>query len=68
MNDPSLDTERSVRVITNALPIMNILAGTETVSLYTIGGSFRREAGSFVGPLSLLSYPLTPGGQQRLQF
>lgn len=45
--------ERSVRVITNALPIMNILADTESVSLYTIGGSFRREAGSFVGPLSL---------------
>ena len=47
------DDERSVRVITNALPIMNILANTESVSLYTIGGSFRREAGSFVGPLSL---------------
>ncbi len=47
------DTRRSVRVITNALPIMNILAPAESVSLYTIGGSFRREAGSFVGPLSL---------------
>ena len=47
------DDGRSVRVITNALPIMNILAGAEGVSLYTIGGSFRREAGSFVGPLSL---------------
>ena len=44
---------RSLRIITNALPIMNILAGCESVSLYTIGGSFRRDAGSFVGPLSL---------------
>jgi DeoR/GlpR family transcriptional regulator of sugar metabolism len=47
------DDGRSVRVITNALPIMNILANSESISLYTIGGSFRREAGSFVGPLSL---------------
>ncbi len=47
------DSERSVRVITNALPIMNILAECQAVGLYTIGGSFRREAGSFVGPLSL---------------
>lgn len=47
------DTKRSIRVITNALPIMNILAPCETVSIYTIGGSFRREAGSFIGPLSL---------------
>lgn len=47
------DDSRSVRVITNALPIMNILANCESISLYTIGGSFRREAGSFVGPLSL---------------
>ncbi len=47
------DTGRSVRVITNALPIINILADSEGISLYTIGGSFRREAGSFVGPLSL---------------
>lgn len=47
------DDSRSVRVITNALPIMNILANCESISLYTVGGSFRREAGSFVGPLSL---------------
>ena len=47
------DARRSVRVITNALPIMNILAPAESVVLFTIGGSFRREAGSFVGPLSL---------------
>jgi len=47
------DDGRSIRVITNALHIMNILADCENMSLYTIGGSFRREAGSFVGPLSL---------------
>jgi len=47
------DSKRSARVISNALPILNILADCEGISLYTIGGSFRREAGSFVGPLSL---------------
>jgi DeoR/GlpR family transcriptional regulator of sugar metabolism len=47
------DGQRSVRVISNALPILNILADCESIILYTIGGSFRREAGSFVGPLSL---------------
>lgn len=47
------DGNRAVRIITNALPIMNILADCDGISLYTIGGSFRREAGSFVGPLSL---------------
>ena len=47
------DGKRSVRVISNALPILNILADSESISLHTIGGSFRREAGSFVGPLSL---------------
>ena len=47
------DSKRSVRVISNALPILNILADSESISLFSIGGSFRREAGSFVGPLSL---------------
>ena len=47
------DNERSLRVITNALPIMNILANANGISLFTIGGSFRRDAGSFLGPLSL---------------
>ena len=47
------DAGRTVRIITNALPIMNILAPAESVGIYTIGGSFRREAGSFIGPLSL---------------
>ena len=47
------DGSRSLRIITNALAIMNILEDAEGISLYTIGGSYRREAGSFVGPLSL---------------
>jgi len=44
---------RTLRVITNALSILNILAGSETITLHSIGGSYRREAGSFIGPLSL---------------
>jgi len=47
------DGSRSLRIITNALAVMNILEDAEGISLYTIGGSYRREAGSFVGPLSL---------------
>ena len=46
------DTHRSIRVVTISLEIMNILADTECISLYALGGSFRREAGAFVGPLS----------------
>ena len=58
------DDERSLRIITNALPIMNILADCGSISLYTIGGSFRREAGSFIGPLSLanlINYQIETG-------
>lgn len=56
--------DRNLRIITNALPIMNILSGRPGISLYTIGGSFRREAGSFLGPLSLsnlLDYQIETG-------
>ena len=47
------DTHRSIRVVTISLEIMNILADTECIGLYALGGSFRREAGAFVGPPSL---------------
>lgn len=47
------DQRRSVRIVTNALPIMNIVADCPNITLFSIGGSFRREAGSFVGPLAV---------------
>ena len=51
------DTHRSIRVITVSLEIMNILAECVSVGLYALGGSFRREAGAFVGPSSLINLP-----------
>ncbi len=43
----------SLRVVTNSIAVMNALAGAHGVSLFSIGGSYRREAGSFVGPVAL---------------
>jgi predicted transcriptional regulator len=37
------DSNRSIRIITNALPIMNILAVCESISLYTIGDLFAEK-------------------------
>ncbi|MBN2875859.1 MAG: DeoR/GlpR transcriptional regulator, partial [Spirochaetales bacterium] len=43
----------SVRVVTNSLDIMVELGSAPEVSLICLGGSFRREAASFVGPMAL---------------
>ncbi len=43
----------NLRVVTNSIAVMNALVGAHGISLFSIGGSFRREAGSFVGPLAL---------------
>ena len=43
----------SLRVVTNSIAVMNALVGAHGISLFSIGGSYRREAGSFVGPLAL---------------
>jgi len=43
----------SLRVVTNSMAVMNALVGAHGISLFSIGGSYRREAGSFVGPLAL---------------
>ena len=43
----------SLRVVTNSIAVMNALARAHGVSLFSIGGSYRREAGSFLGPLAL---------------
>jgi DeoR/GlpR family transcriptional regulator of sugar metabolism len=43
----------SLRVVTNSISVMNALAHSDGVSLFSIGGSYRREAGSFLGPLAL---------------
>lgn len=42
----------NIRVATNSLQVVNTLAESPTVSIIMIGGSFRKEAGSFIGPIS----------------
>ncbi len=41
-----------IRAITNSLEIMNILSPSRDITLTTIGGNFREEAGSFIGPIA----------------
>jgi DeoR/GlpR family transcriptional regulator of sugar metabolism len=41
---------RSLRILTNSLPIMIAFADEEEVSLFSLGGMFRHDARSFVGP------------------
>jgi len=43
----------SIRVITNSLDVMNTLAEEAGISLVSLGGSYRKEAGSFLGPLPI---------------
>ena len=45
--------DRSIRVVTNGLDILNALADSDTVTLTAVGGNFRQEAGSFIGPLAV---------------
>jgi DeoR family transcriptional regulator, aga operon transcriptional repressor len=44
---------KNLRVVTNSIAVMNALAEAHGISLFSIGGSYRREAGSFLGPLAL---------------
>lgn len=43
----------SIRVITNSLDVMNVLAEESSISLVSLGGNYRKEAGSFLGPLPI---------------
>ena len=43
----------SLRVITNSLDVMNLLAEEPGISLVSLGGNYRKEAGSFLGPLPI---------------
>ncbi len=45
--------EMSIRVITNSIDIMNILAEVPNISLVSLGGNYRKEAGSFLGPIPI---------------
>ena len=43
----------SLRVVTNSIDVMLELADAPHVALVALGGSFRAEAGSFIGPLAV---------------
>ena len=42
--------DKEVRVVTNSLDVLNVLADRANVSLLVVGGSYRHHAGSFIGP------------------
>lgn len=47
--------DMSIRVITNSIDVMNILAEEPGISLVSLGGNYRKEAGSFLGPIAIES-------------
>lgn len=46
-------TEMNLRVVTNSIDVMAALGPCPGISLISLGGSYRREAGSFVGPMAI---------------
>jgi DeoR/GlpR family transcriptional regulator of sugar metabolism len=44
--------EMSLRVVTNSVDVVLSLGDTEGIALHSLGGSYRKEAGSFIGPLA----------------
>ena len=46
-------TDMNLRVVTNSIDIMASLSACPGISLISLGGSYRREAGSFVGPMAI---------------
>lgn len=42
----------NLRVLTNSIDGLTILADAPGISLFSIGGSYRKEAGSFIGPIA----------------
>jgi DeoR family transcriptional regulator of aga operon len=45
--------DMNLRVVTNSIDVIFELADAPGIALYSIGGSYRKEAGSFIGPLSI---------------
>ena len=46
-------TDMNLRVVTNSIDIMVALGGCPGISLTSLGGSYRNEAGSFIGPMAI---------------
>jgi DeoR/GlpR family transcriptional regulator of sugar metabolism len=45
--------DMNLRIVTNSLDIMNVVADAPGISLISVGGSYRKEAGSFIGPMAI---------------
>ncbi|MFP4384401.1 MAG: DeoR/GlpR family DNA-binding transcription regulator [Spirochaetia bacterium] len=45
--------EKNLRVVTNSLDVLNELGDTDSIALFSVGGAYRRDAGSFIGPISV---------------
>ncbi|OJG94025.1 transcriptional regulator, DeoR family [Enterococcus thailandicus] len=44
--------EGPLRIVTNSLPVFNLLEKKEDLELYLVGGSFRKKTGAFVGSMA----------------
>ncbi|BCA85551.1 DeoR family transcriptional regulator [Enterococcus saigonensis] len=44
--------DKHLRIITNSLPVFNLLASKERYDLYLIGGAYRKITGAFVGSIA----------------
>ena len=42
----------SLRIVTNSLPVFNLLSDTKSFELYLIGGLYREKTGAFVGSIA----------------
>ncbi|GAB4371168.1 MAG: transcriptional repressor AgaR [Spirochaetales bacterium] len=45
--------DMSLRVVTNSIDIVLALEKAPSIAVYCVGGSYRKDAGSFIGPLAL---------------
>ncbi len=43
----------TLRVVTNSITVINQISDAPGISLFSIGGSYRKEAGSFLGPIAV---------------
>lgn len=46
-------TGYTLRVVTNSIDAVTALADDPSIALFSVGGSYRKEAGSFIGPLAV---------------
>ena len=44
--------QMNIRVVTNSIDVMMELADAPEINLHTVGGSYRQDAGSFIGPVA----------------